>query len=306
MIDVSLVDFLQDLTNPHLDFLARAVAMSMLSAVLCGVVGCFVVLRGMAFIGDAVSHAVFPGLAIAFALQGSVLLGGAVAGAAVAVLIALFSQRRTVREDSIIGIFFAASFALGMLIISRVDGYTASLTSFLFGSLTGVSAADLGTAAVCSVLVLGVVVALCPQLTAACLDKETARAMGLPVLALDLVLYLCVTAAVVISVSTIGNILVLALLITPAATARLLCDSLKSMMLCAAACGAGASFLGIYLAWAIDLPAGASIVLLLTALFLAVWALAPWLRSRRHATEPRRAAESRPESRPASVKGSLS
>ena len=100
----------------------------------------------MAFIGDAVSHAVFPGLAIAFVLQGSVLLGGAVAGCTVAVLIACFSQRRTVREDSVIGIFFAASFALGMVIISRVEGYTASLTSFLFGSLTGVSRADLYTA----------------------------------------------------------------------------------------------------------------------------------------------------------------
>lgn len=167
MIDISLVEFFQDLANPHLDFLARALAISVLAAVVCGVVGCFVVLRGMAFIGDAVSHAVFPGLAIAFVLQGSVLLGGAVAGCAVAVLIACFSQRRTVREDSVIGIFFAASFALGMVIISRVDGYTASLTSFLFGSLTGVSRTDLYTALSVTVLIVGVIVLLSPQLTAA-------------------------------------------------------------------------------------------------------------------------------------------
>lgn len=286
MIDISLVEFFQDLANPHLDFLARALAISVLAAVVCGVVGCFVVLRGMAFIGDAVSHAVFPGLAIAFVLQGSVLLGGAVAGCAVAVLIACFSQRRTVREDSVIGIFFAASFALGMVIISRVDGYTASLTSFLFGSLTGVSRTDLYTALSVTVLIVGVIVLLSPQLTAACLDKETARAMGLPVFALDIVLYLCVTGAVVISVGTIGNILVLALLITPAATARLITESLGSMMVTAAAIGSLGSFFGIYLAWAIDLPAGATIVLLLTACFLVAWAISPVLHSRHRTPRP--------------------
>ena len=281
MIDISLIEFFQDLTNPHLDFLARAVGISILAAIVCGVVGCYVVLRGMSFIGDAVSHAVFPGLAIAFVLQGSVLLGGAVAGCTVAVLIACFSQRRTVREDSVIGIFFAAAFALGMVIISRVDGYTASLTSFLFGSLTGVSRADLYTAFTVTVLIVATVLLLGPQLTATCLDKETARAMGLPVFALDIVLYLCVTGAVVISVGTIGNVLVLALLITPAATARLLCDSLGSMMLAAAAIGSLGSFFGIYLAWAIDLPAGATIVLLLTACFLVAWVLSPLMHSRR-------------------------
>lgn len=281
MIDISLFEFFQDLVNPNLDFLVRAVGISILAAIVCGVVGCYVVLRGMAFIGDAVSHAVFPGLAIAFVLQGSVLIGGAVAGCTVALLIACFSQRRTVREDSVIGIFFAASFALGMVIISRVEGYTASLTSFLFGSLTGVSRTDLYTALVVTVLIVGVIVLLGPQLTATCLDKETARAMGLPVFALDIVLYLCVTGAVVISVGTIGNILVLALLITPAATARLLCDSLGTMMLSSALIGSLGSFIGIYLAWAIDLPAGATIVLLLTACFLVAWVASPFLSSRR-------------------------
>ena len=163
MIDISLIEFFQNLTNPHLDFLSRAVGISILAAIVCGVVGCYVVLRGMSFIGDAVSHAVFPGLAIAFVFQGSVLLGGAVAGCTVAVLIAYFSQRRTVREDSVIGIFFDAAFALGMVIISRVDGYTASLTSFLFGSLTGVSRANLYTAFTVTVLIVATVLLLGPS-----------------------------------------------------------------------------------------------------------------------------------------------
>lgn len=265
------VEFLQDLTNPALGFLSRALLISLIVAIVCGVVGTHVVLRGMAFIGDAVAHAVFPGLAVAFALQFSVLLGGAVAGVVVAVLIAVFSQRRRVKEDTVIGIFFAASFALGLVIIARVVGYTASLTSVLFGSITGVADGDILVAAIVGTAVIALLLALTPQLTAVALDRETARAMNLPVLLLDLVLYLAVTAAVVISVSTIGNILVLALLITPAATARLLTDRLPAMMALSAALGALGSLLGLYLSWAADLPTGAAIVLTVTAAFLAVW-----------------------------------
>lgn len=272
------VEFLQDLTNPALGFLSRALLISLIVAIVCGVVGTHVVLRGMAFIGDAVAHAVFPGLAVAFALQFSVLLGGAVAGVVVAVLIAVFSQRRRVKEDTVIGIFFAASFALGLVIIARVVGYTASLTSVLFGSITGVADGDILVAAIVGTAVIALLLALTPQLTAVALDRETARAMNLPVLLLDLVLYLAVTAAVVISVSTIGNILVLALLITPAATARLLTDRLPAMMALSAALGALGSLLGLYLSWAADLPTGAAIVLTVTAAFLAVW-LSP-VRSR--------------------------
>ncbi len=272
------VEFLQDLTNPALGFLSRALLISLIVAIVCGVVGTHVVLRGMAFIGDAVAHAVFPGLAVAFALQFSVLLGEAVAGVVVAVLIAVFSQRRRVKEDTVIGIFFAASFALGLVIIARVVGYTASLTSVLFGSITGVADGDILVAAIVGTAVIALLLALTPQLTAVALDRETARAMNLPVLLLDLVLYLAVTAAVVISVSTIGNILVLALLITPAATARLLTDRLPAMMALSAALGALGSLLGLYLSWAADLPTGAAIVLTVTAAFLAVW-LSP-VRSR--------------------------
>lgn len=265
------VEFLQDLTNPALGFLSRALLISLIVAIVCGVVGTHVVLRGMAFIGDAVAHAVFPGLAVAFALQFPVLLGGAVAGVVVAVLIAVFSQRRRVKEDTVIGIFFAASFALGLVIIARVEGYTASLTSVLFGSITGVADGDILVAAIVGTAVIALLLALTPQLTAVALDRETARAMNLPVLRFDLVLYLAVTAAVVISASTIGNILVLALLITPAATARLLTDRLPAMMALSAALGALGSLLGLYLSWAADLPTGAAIALTVTAAFLAVW-----------------------------------
>lgn len=284
MLEVSIAQFFADLANPQLSFLLRAVIIAVIAAVVCGLVGGYVVLRGMAFIGDAVSHAVFPGLTIAFSLQVSLLAGGAVAGGVVAVLIALFSRRDSLKTDAVIGIFFAAAFALGNVIISRQEGYTASLTSFLFGSLTGTSASQIWIALGVAAAVGAFLFACGPQLRAVCLDRESGRALGLPVMALGIALYLAITAAIVISVNTVGNVLVLALLITPAATARLVCDRLTPMLWLAAALGAAGSVVGIYLAWAIDLPAGATIVLTLTALFLCVWALAP-LKGRRHANE---------------------
>lgn len=275
MLEIGFLQFLADVANPQLAFLPRALAAAVCASVLCAVVGCFVVLRGMAFIGDAVAHAVFPGVAVAFALHASVLLGGAVAGALVAILIAVLSQRRTIKEDAIIGIVFAAAFALGLVIISRVEGYTASLSAFLFGSLTGVSPRDLAVSGITGVLIIAVMVALRPWLTAVALDRETARAMHLPVAALDLALYLCVTAAVVVSVQTIGNILVIALLVTPASAARLCTDNLETMMVLAALIGVVGSVLGVWLAWSFDSPTGATIVLCVTAIFGLSWLFAP-------------------------------
>lgn len=275
MLEIGFLQFLADVANPQLAFLPRALAAAVCASVLCAVVGCFVVLRGMAFIGDAVAHAVFPGVAVAFALHASVLLGGAVAGALVAVLIAVLSQRRTIKEDAIIGIVFAAAFALGLVIISRVEGYTASLSAFLFGSLTGVSPRDLAVSGITGAVIIALMVALRPWLTAVALDRETARAMHLPVAALDLALYLCVTAAVVVSVQTIGNILVIALLVTPASAARLFTDNLETMMLLAALIGVAGSVLGVWLAWSFDSPTGATIVLCVTAIFGLSWLFAP-------------------------------
>lgn len=275
MLEIGFLQFLADVANPQLAFLPRALVAAVLASVLCAVVGCFVVLRGMAFIGDAVAHAVFPGVAIAFALHASVLLGGAVAGAVVAVVIAVLSQRRTIKEDAIIGIVFAAAFAFGLVIISRVEGYTASLSAFLFGSLTGVSVRDLWVSGVTGAVIIALVAALRPWLTAVALDRETARAMNLPVAALDLVLYLCVTAAVVISVQTIGNILVIALLVTPASAARLFTDNLETMMVLAALIGIVGSVLGVWLAWSFDSPTGATIVLCVNAIFGLSWLFAP-------------------------------
>lgn len=268
-------EFWQDLTNPLLAFLPRALLVAVLCSVVAGIVGVHVVLRGMAFIGDAVAHAVFPGLAIAFWLQGSLVLGGLVAGLVTAVLIALVSQNRRLKEDSVIGIFFAGAFALGIVLISRVPGYSGSLQQFLFGSITGISDSDVSTVSLTVLAVVAVLLVLHKEFMTVGLDREMARAQRLPVLLLDLVLYVLVTVVVVISVQMIGNILVLALLVTPAATARMLTDRIGVMMLLAPLIGALAALVGLYLSWSIDLPAGGTIVLVATG-FFALAGLTRW------------------------------
>jgi len=272
---MSPVEFVNDLLNPDLAFLAKALLMAVLSSAVCGVVGCYVVLRGMAFIGDAVAHAVFPGLAVAFVIGGSLVVGGTVAGIVTAILVAVFSQNRRLKEDSVIGVFFVASFALGIVIISRAPGYAGSLQDFLFGSIAGIRDEDIQVAAGMGLLVVGALAALHKELVTVSLDRETARAVGLPVFWLDLALYVLVTLAVVVSVQTIGNILVLALLVTPAATARLLTDRLGPMMVLAPAIGGLAALVGLYISWSWDYPTGGTIVLVLTAAFVLAWMFAP-------------------------------
>jgi manganese/iron transport system permease protein len=272
---MSLADFISDLLNPDLRFLVKALAVAVMSSIVCGVVGCYVVLRGMAFIGDAVAHAVFPGLAIAFVVSGNLILGGMLAGVTTAVLIAVFSQTRRLREDSVIGVFFVAAFALGVVIISRAPGYAGSLQQFLFGSLAGVPDRDLVVIGVVGLVVLGLLLLLHHPLIAVTLDREMAQALGIRVFVYELVLYVLVTLAVVISVQTIGNVLVLALLVAPAATARLLTDRLAVMMTLAPVIGAVSTVVGIYISWSWDLPVGATIVLVLTVAFLLAWLAAP-------------------------------
>ncbi|QAY63115.1 anchored repeat-type ABC transporter permease subunit [Xylanimonas allomyrinae] len=272
---MSPADFLADLLNPDLVFLPKALAVAVMSSIACGVVGCYVVLRGMAFIGDTVAHAVFPGLAVAFVAGGNLVLGGAAAGVVTAVLIAVVAQNRRLREDSVIGICFVAAFALGIVVISRAPGYAGSLQQFLFGSITGIPTSDLYVVAGTGAAVLAALTALRKELVTVALDRESARATGVPVFWLDLALYVLVTLAVVISVQTIGNILVLALLVTPAATARLLTDRLTVMLWLAPVIGSAAAVVGLYLSWSFDLPTGGVVVLVLTAGFLAAWTLAP-------------------------------
>ncbi|MGX1267047.1 anchored repeat-type ABC transporter permease subunit [Streptomyces phaeoluteigriseus] len=264
------------LTDPwQLPFMHRAFAVAAVIGLVCGVVGVYVVLRGMAFIGDAVAHSAFPGVALAYAFEGNLLLGGAAAGITTAVLIAFVSQNRRLKEDTVIGVFFAFAFGLGIVLVSTRDSWTTDLSSFLFGQVLAVSAADVWTvAAIGAVLVLFVLV-IGKELVAVSLDREAARAAGLPVFRLDLALYIAVTTTIVMSLEAVGNILVLALLITPAAAARMLTERLWAMTLLASLIGCTGSVAGLYVSYTYDLAAGGSVVVVLTGLFVLTWCLAP-------------------------------
>ena len=279
---ITPLDFLADLFNPSLAFLPRALAAVLLASVVTGVVGCHVLMRGMVFIGDAVAHSVFPGLAVAFVLGGNLMVGGLTAGVVTAILVAIFSQNQRLREDSVIGIFFAASFALGIVIISLAPGYSGSVQDFLFGSIVGVSNEDITQAAIMGAVILLVLWLFHRQIVTVSLDRESARAMGLPVLALDIVLYVLVTISVVLGLQTLGNVLVLALLVIPASAARLACRRLGSMMVFSPVFGGTCSIVGLYLSWAFNLPTGGTIVLSMVAAFVLVWAVTA-VRSRARA-----------------------
>ena len=265
------IEFLADLANPQLAFLSRALLMAILSAVLCGIVGSHIVVRGLSFVGDALSHAVFPGIAVAFATGTSTLLGGAIAGVIVALLIALFSRRKTVGEDSIIGILFAAAFSVGLVIVSRMPTYTGSLESLLFGSLTGVTGSDLLIVAISGSLVLTVLAIFHRGIVAVSFDREYAQTLGYRAGLIDVVLYVATALAVVVSVSTVGNILVLALLVGPPATARLLTRRISAMMALSAMLGTLAALVGLWVSWSWSVPTGAALVLAITAEFILVW-----------------------------------
>jgi manganese/iron transport system permease protein len=256
-------------------FMQRAFLVAAMCGLVCGVVGTHVVLRGMAFIGDTVAHAVFPGVAIAFTLHLNLTAGGAAAGLITALLVAVFTQNRRLKEDSVIGVFFAAAFGLGIVILSTAPGYSGSLESFLFGQILGISDGDVATVAVSGTVLLLIAALLHKELVSVGLDRETARAAGLPTFWLDIALYAMVTTAIVISIQAVGNILVLALLIIPAACARLLTDRLVTMMLLGPLIGVGASVIGLYLSYTYNIASGGMIVMVATAAFVACWCFAP-------------------------------
>ncbi len=255
------------------EFMRRALLEIALLAIVSGVVGTFVVLKGIAFIVDALSHAILPGIALAYLFGFSLLTGALVAGVVVALAISGVAHTGQVSEDSAIGIFFTGAFSLGVILISKT--VSRSLSDILFGQIFGVSEGDLWTTFLIGGGMVVAVLALRKELLLSAFDSQQARAMGLPVDGLNLLLYVLVALTVVISLPAVGNILVLSLLITPAATARLLTDRFYRVMGLAIGCalltGAGGLYLSYHAGWA----GGASIVMLSTLLFLVVLALSP-------------------------------
>src|SRR5690349_4642955 len=193
------------------DFMKLALLEVTVVGIVAGFLRTFVVMRGMAFMGDAISHAVFPGVVIAFLAKTSLFLGGAAFGIFTALAISSLSLTRRIREDTAIGVVFAGSFALGVVLISTSPGYTRDLTSFLFGDVLAVTTTDIYLSLTVGGAALAIAFALRRVLTLASFDREMAISMGVPVFWLDTVLLLLITLTIVISLRAVGNILVLAM-----------------------------------------------------------------------------------------------
>lgn len=256
-------------------FMQRALIEITIVGILCGLVGCFVVLRGLAFIGDALAHAVFPGVVISYIAGQSIMIGAFVFGGLTALGVGVLSRSRRVSEDTAIGVLFAAFFALGIVIISRQAGFKRDLGSLLFGSVLGVSREDVILSLLIGIVVLVVLFALMKEFTLVAFDATLARSLGYPVFALDLILLLLVASTIVVSLQTVGNILILALIVTPPATARLLTDRLGRMMILSVVMAVVSGVLGLYISYHASTAAGGTIVLTVTAIFLVALVFAP-------------------------------
>ncbi|GAA0498609.1 metal ABC transporter permease [Deinococcus depolymerans] len=257
------------LTDPlQFDFFTRALLAVVLVSVLCALVGAWVVLRGLSYIGDAMSHAVFPGIVGAFLMKGNLLVGALIAAVLTALGIGAIGRRSGLKQDSAIGIVFVGMFALGIVMLSRAPTFTTDLSNFLIGNPLGVTPADLWGALAVTVVVGGILTAIQKELLLASFDPTEARAVGLPVRRLESLLLILIGLVVVLTVQLVGTTLSVSLLITSSAAARLLARSLRKMMLLAAALGTVGGVTGLYLSYYQDTAPGATIVLVNTAIFL--------------------------------------
>ncbi|MEX2010866.1 MAG: metal ABC transporter permease [Chloroflexota bacterium] len=256
-------------------FFLRALLAAAIVGTVCAVVGTYVVLRGLAFIGDAISHAAFPGVVGAFLLQLPFLLGAGIAAIGTALAIGFVSRRSRLRTDTTIGVLFAGTFALGVFLFSTIEGYVADLFSFLFGYLLSTTNEDLIALVVLGGFVLVTVAILWKELLYATFDPLGAAAAGVRVDWLESLFLALVAVTIVISLQAVGIILVVAMLVTPAATAQLLAVRFGRMMAIAVAVGIGSAIAGLYLSFWLDAASGATIVLVMTVAFLLAFALGP-------------------------------
>lgn len=256
-------------------FMQRGLAAAVLVGILCAVVGCYVVLRGMAFLGDAMAHAILPGVAVAYILKGELFVGALVTAVIVALGIGFFTRRSMIKEDTAIGILFAATLSLGVALISTIKTYALDLTHILFGNVLGVSDLDLMLTAVLTVIVLSTVILLYKELLVVSFDPVLAATLRLPANLLRNVLLIMIALAIVVSMQTVGVGLVAAMLVTPAATAYLLTRRLPGMMALAAVIGAGSSVVGLYASYYMNIASGAAVVLTATLIFFVAYLFAP-------------------------------
>ncbi len=260
----------------HYGFMQRSLLIAILVGLICAVVGSYLMVQRLALLGDAISHSVLPGLAIAFILNINIFVGAFVAGILSTMAIAWIRTRTSIKEDAAMGIVFSAFFALGITLITQVQkDNKIDLNHFLFGNILGVSSQEVLDTALISALVLLVVALLYKELQFYTFDPKGAQAAGLPVNLLNFGLMVLIALTIVASMKAVGVILVLSLLITPGATAYLLVKRLHWVMILGAAIGIVSSICGMYLSYYRNLPSGPAIVLVASSFFILALLFSP-------------------------------
>jgi manganese/iron transport system permease protein len=264
------------LTNPlTYAFMQRGLLAALMVGVLCAVIGCYVVLRSMAFLGDAMAHAVLPGIAIAYLLSANLTVGALIAAMVVALGISLLTRQGAIKEDTAIGILFTAALALGVALISSIRTYAVDLSHILFGNVLGVSKGDLWLTAGVGLLVFTVMAFSYRPFLLISFDPVLAATLRLRVEFFRTLLLILLALTIVVSIQTVGVGLAAAMLVTPGATAYLLTRRLPSMMVLSGLIGAVSSVIGLYASYYLNIASGAAVVLTATLFFLLAFLFAP-------------------------------
>ena len=256
-------------------FMQRALLVSALAATACGVVGTFVVLRGMAFMGDAIAHSALTGMAAAFLFGVNIFLGALVWAVPASLGISLVSRRAGIRLDAVIGVLFAGGFAVGIILINLSENYAGDLLGILFGNVLGASWLDVLAVGLLAGGVVLVVWLLYKELVFTTYDSAVAEASGIPVRFLEYLLPLLVALTTVAALKTVGNVMVMSLLVVPAVTGSLLARRLATMMAATVAVALAAIVIGLYLSFHLNLPTGPAIVVVSVALLLVTVVVSP-------------------------------
>lgn len=268
------------LTDPlQNEFMVRALVASAFIGLTCSVIGVFVVLRNMSFIGDGLAHASFAGIVIAFLLKINLYVGGLIFAVLTAIGIGSISRRSELSLDTTIGVLFTSAFALGVLLMSRVRNYASDLQDFLFGNILGVDRLDIVLVVSLAAVVLLIVVLLYKELLFSSFDPVMAQASGLPTEFLYYLLLVLLAVTIIVSLQAAGIVLVAALLVTPAATAYQLTTRFREMMIVSACVGVGSAIVGLYASYYLNAASGATIVLAATACFFLAMVFSPKRRS---------------------------
>jgi manganese transport system permease protein len=256
------------------DFMRRALMISSCVGAVCGLLSCYMTLKGWALMGDAVSHAVMPGVVVAYALGLPFSLGAFVFGVGSVALIGYVKQKSRIKEDTVIGLVFTGFFALGLVLVSKIKS-NIDLMHILFGSPLGISDSDVRQTLLICLIVVAVLITFRRDFMLYCFDPTHARSIGINTGVLHYLLLSTLSLAAVAGLQTVGIILVVAMLITPGATAYLLTDRFDRMTILAVISSVISSLLGVYISYWLDIETGGSIVLVQTILFLLAFLFAP-------------------------------